>query len=270
MKSNWFLAGAFLMAPPAMANVTSEHHRLCSQAKDYAGCIRAMKGDLDKPQVKYIDQTNRPGLLAEMGNACPAGYAYSGAGQCRQVVCKVMGIFGKNEPQLANRGHSCKDKNRELGVGGRGSLRWGDQYRNAANDPKCPKMEPGHGDVNSCVTALRTKKSITTGVWAYDVIGKKRLDTVKGCFGSCEESGIQVGDEIVSVNGIPHGQGDNATPSEGEEIVYVVKRGNRELTFTTRASLQNHPFLPSLNSMLDRGQETSKKPKENRSWERND
>ena len=122
-------------------------HKLCIEAKDYAGCVRAMNGD-----TAPVTQTRmRMGLQDELGNSCPAGYAYSGSGQCILVKCIPLGIFGKNEPQLAGKGHSCKGRNIEYGIlGGRATMKWGDQYMKAMIDPNCPNIEPKQGSRNSC------------------------------------------------------------------------------------------------------------------------
>ena len=71
---------------PARAAVPPEVRDQCMKAADFLGCVKAMTGALDAPpasgSVMRIDQTNRPGLLSEMGNSCPGGWAYSGAGKC--------------------------------------------------------------------------------------------------------------------------------------------------------------------------------------------
>ena len=152
MLRSFFLPGLLLAgAIPAMAEVNPQHHQLCKEAKDYAGCIRAMTTDVTQPVVTKIDQTNRPGLQQEMGNSCPAGYGYSGAGQCRSVMCQYQGIFGKNEPQLAGKGHTCEGRNRQMGLlTGRATLVWGGNYMRAINDPNCPQTEPSIGGRSSC------------------------------------------------------------------------------------------------------------------------
>ena len=151
MKLFTTIAAFSLVAAPVQASVNSKHHELCKEAKDYAGCIRAMTSDVTEQSAIKIDQTSRPGLLSEMGNQCPAGYAYSGAGRCRQVLCMPMGIFGKNEPQLAGKGHHCRGRNLDYGIlGGRASLRWGNNYINASNNPSCPQNEPRIGHLSSC------------------------------------------------------------------------------------------------------------------------
>ena len=54
------------------------HHEACLPAADYAGCIKALteadaaRSGGSTTTIK-IDQTNRPGLLSEVGNDCPSG-----------------------------------------------------------------------------------------------------------------------------------------------------------------------------------------------------
>lgn len=144
----------FLLALPALlagnsvvAEVEPKIHKLCVEAKDYAGCVRAMKGDTTPVGTQRL----RIGLQDELGNSCPAGYAYSGSGQCRSIKCIPLGIFGKNEPQLSGKGHSCVGRNIEYGIlGGRATMKWGNQYMKAIIDPNCPNIEPKMGSRNSC------------------------------------------------------------------------------------------------------------------------
>ena len=147
VKASFVALAVLLAANPAFAEVDPKIHKLCVEAKDYAGCVRAMKGDT----TPVTETRMRMGLQDELGNACPAGYAYSGGGQCRSIKCIPMGIFGSNEPQLAGKGHTCEGRNIEYGIiGGRATMRWGNQYMKAIIDPNCPNIEPHLGDLNSC------------------------------------------------------------------------------------------------------------------------
>ena len=142
----------FLSSVSTLAQgVDPKIHAMCLEAKDYVGCVKAMTTDVSQQTVLKVDQTNRPGLQQEMGNSCPAGYAYSGAGQCRSIVCQYQGIFGQNEPQLAGKGHTCKGANRRYGLlTGRSTLLWGNRYMRAVNNPNCPNREPSIGGRSSC------------------------------------------------------------------------------------------------------------------------
>ena len=68
-------------AIPAIAEVDPKIHKLCIEAKDYAGCVRAMKGET-MPTSRVI---NSQGADMAEGNQCPQGYAYLGGGNCREV-----------------------------------------------------------------------------------------------------------------------------------------------------------------------------------------
>ena len=151
------LALALSAMPIAVkGEVSSEVHAKCANARDYLGCVKAFTSKTnssnDFTQIK-IDQTNRPGLLSEVGNQCPVGYGYVGGGRCRSVVCKGNGIFGRNEPELGGKGHSCSGGARALNQGiffGRGTLAWGNEYTNASYNPNCPNREMRIGDLTTC------------------------------------------------------------------------------------------------------------------------
>ena len=139
-------AGSVMAAGP--------HHEACLPAADYAGCIKALteadaaRSGGSTTTIK-IDQTNRPGLLSEVGNDCPSGMAYAGAGKCRNIVCVHGGLFGRNDRDLAGKGHRCPAGMGDF-IGYRGSLRWGNQYTNATINPSCPQVEPRIGFRSSC------------------------------------------------------------------------------------------------------------------------
>ena len=96
-----------------------------------------------------------------------------------------MGVFGKNEPVLAGKGISCKGRNLDYGViGGRASLRWGDSFENASNDPKCPAFEPDYGDPNLASQLKEQVKTYQLGLLLNDPIAvtlslKSASDPVK-------------------------------------------------------------------------------------------
>ena len=132
--------------PIAFGQVNQDFHKICLQAKDYAGCVRVMKGE---DSIK-IDQTNREGLRSEVGNSCPSGYGYAGGGQCRSIKCAYLGIWGKHTPELAGKGHSCPDQKGFRPLFGSLTMFWGDLYMKPIADPKCPQTEPGIGEISSC------------------------------------------------------------------------------------------------------------------------
>ena len=68
---------------PAFAEVDSKIHKLCIEAKDYSGCVKAMKGETN--QETEFPTTSRfiYGGSDQTGNSCPNGFAYSGASYCQ-------------------------------------------------------------------------------------------------------------------------------------------------------------------------------------------
>ena len=68
--------------------VDPEIHKLCIEAKDYAGCVRAMKGDTSTRVI------NSQGADIAEGNQCPSGWAYVGGGNCQQVTCDYDRVNG--------------------------------------------------------------------------------------------------------------------------------------------------------------------------------
>jgi len=58
-------------------------HKLCIEAKDYIGFVRAMKGDTAPTGARVI---NSQGADIAEGNQCPSTFAYVGGGNCQQVT----------------------------------------------------------------------------------------------------------------------------------------------------------------------------------------
>lgn len=254
-------------ASPSQSAVPPEVRDQCMKAVDFLGCVKAMTGALESPAgsggVLRIDQTTRPGLLSEMGNSCPGGWAYSGAGKCRSTKCVPMGIFGKNEPVLAGKGISCKGRNLDYGViGGRASLRWGDSFENASNDPKCPAFEPDYGDPNSCITAQRTGKNISTGIIV------KRSNSgdlvVEKCLGPCKiaVADVMAGDVAISRDGIPIANLPKKALKEGQIYSFVLRRNGREHSVSLAAEIMQYDGW--IHAHFKKG-ETKKKEKDNNS-----
>ena len=72
------------------SGVNPKIHKLCIEAKDYAGCVRAMNGDIT-PSSRVI---NSQGADIAEGNQCPSGWAYVGGGNCQQVKCEYDKVNG--------------------------------------------------------------------------------------------------------------------------------------------------------------------------------
>lgn len=143
------LLGAAL-GVPARASVDPEIHRLCSQAKDYEGCVRAMRGDT--PSATRVIQSQ--GADIAEGNQCPAGWAYIGGGNCSEVKCVYNTATGLG----FDTGHDQR-------VAGKAD--WGCKYSfwygagvmqlqgavRATVNPECPIGEPEIGYNSTCQTA---------------------------------------------------------------------------------------------------------------------
>tara|TARA_Y100001968_G_C19065760_1_gene575916 strand:+ start:149 stop:595 length:447 start_codon:yes stop_codon:yes gene_type:complete len=103
-----------------------------------------------------------------IGNACPAGFAYYGDGNCKNVIENMFRVFNAQR-DLHNYGWVCK---KTLGLCNIGHVDWGTITEKAYTDWKCPLVEPGIGARNSC--AIPKKRGITknklpmacrNGVW---------------------------------------------------------------------------------------------------------
>ena len=92
-------------AIPASAEVDPKIHKLCVEAKDYAGCVRAMRGDTTTTTIREIRSQGAD--IAE-GNQCPAGFAYVGGGNCMEVKCVYntatgLGFDTGHDPRVAGK-----------------------------------------------------------------------------------------------------------------------------------------------------------------------
>ena len=141
--------GLLLGAPSQVVAqaVDAKIHKLCIEAKDYAGCVKAMTGSTSENRLT-VDQGK-----AEISgfNSCPTGYRYKGNGYCGEVVCKDAGMWfvGKHNPMLAGKDSWCKGSG--LGSGGRLDFT-GDTVR-ASFDPACPDTELMPGWQSTCSQA---------------------------------------------------------------------------------------------------------------------
>lgn len=157
MRSSLLLA-LVLSATPAMAQgqVDPAIHKLCIAAKDYAGCVRAMKGE-SLPSSRVI---NSQGADIVEGNSCQAGSAYLGGGSCQRVICSysrgnrllghdsiVAGLKDKDGADVWKCGYNWM-------LGG-GVLRVEGPVSRLSNDPKCPPGEPKVGFTSTCQTASK-------------------------------------------------------------------------------------------------------------------
>lgn len=142
----------------AQAKVDPAIHKLCIEAKDYAGCVRAMKGE-SLPASRVI---NSQGADISEGNQCPKGAAYVGGGNCQQVECEYT-----SSTAVRSLGHDqliagLKDNKGKDVWGcpfkfwmGAGRLRLSGAILRTTVNPDCPLVEPKPGFNSSCQTAAQ-------------------------------------------------------------------------------------------------------------------
>ena len=150
MKRLLFLAmPALLVGIPASAEVESKIHKLCIEAKDYLGCVKAMKGDTTTTTIREIRSQGAD--IAE-GNQCPAGFAYVGGGNCMEVKCKYsasgMGFDTGHDQRVAGKSNwGCKHSFWH----GAGVMTLQGNARASINS-ECPPGEPEIGYNSTCDT----------------------------------------------------------------------------------------------------------------------
>ena len=127
-------------AIPALAEVDAKTHKLCLEAKDYLGCVKAMRGET-MPTSRVI---NSQGADMAEGNKCPSMFAYIGGGNCQEVKCGASS-YG-NDERLGGKNWYCKRRP----VFGRNSLYLGDKIVRASYSDECPPGEPGIGFNSTC------------------------------------------------------------------------------------------------------------------------
>ena len=139
-----------------VVEVEAKIHKLCIEAKDYAGCVRSMQGDASDRTIRTI---NSQGADIAEGNQCSKGYAYIGGGNCQDVSCvypagplghdqTIAGLKDKNGKDV----WSCKYDPWVYGAGG---LRLSGAVTRATINKSCPLAEPKIGFNNTCQTASR-------------------------------------------------------------------------------------------------------------------
>lgn len=138
---------------PILAQVSSQVdpkiHKLCLEAKDYAGCVRSMQGET-MPTTRQI---NSQGADIAEGNECPSGSAYVGGGNCMEVKCYYghwsYRSLGHDSRVAGKPGWGCPhDFWRGAGV-----MRLEGNSRTSINS-NCPKGEPQIGHNSTCQSSL--------------------------------------------------------------------------------------------------------------------
>jgi len=146
-----------LLPAPVIAQVDQKIHKLCIEAKDYEGCIRAMKGTKE-PVSRQI--TSQGADIAE-GNQCTAGFAYIGGGNCQDVSCEynssgfnALGHDGLIAGKKDNAGNDVWECMFSFWQG-TGVLRLTSGITRTSNNKDCPPGEPQLGYSNTCQTASK-------------------------------------------------------------------------------------------------------------------
>ena len=148
---------------PAAAEVDPKIHKLCIEAKDYAGCVRSMRESAESKNRQGISQSSD----ITVNNSCKAGFAYIGEGYCQKVDCAYGsgGVFNRigHDTLLAglkdNKGNdvwSCKYKV----LAGAGALKLTGGLHKTTQDNSCPPGEPQRGFNSTCQTATKGELSI--------------------------------------------------------------------------------------------------------------
>lgn len=148
------LAGLLIATiPTSSGNVSPAIHKLCLEAKDYAGCVQSQTGKASGPGVEVKSVITNDGAAIAGGNSCPDGYAYIGGGYCKRVKCEYgpLGFIALGHDQLVA-GKSKWGCKYNLWYGA-GVMRLEDGALRAINNPNCPSGEPQLGWNNTCETA---------------------------------------------------------------------------------------------------------------------
>jgi len=137
------LLAPFLLAVslPAFAEVDPKIHKLCIEAKDYAGCVSSMKGESSSRVI------NQQGAIIAEGNRCPSGFAYIGGGTCQVVKCSNYhnSLFAKHDSRLGGKSWGCKNF-----LWKRSVLYFGEGTARTSLDSTCPPGEPQIGWNSTC------------------------------------------------------------------------------------------------------------------------
>ena len=163
------LINAFSLAPflaPVMAQADPKIHKLCIEAKDCEGYVRAMKGSTE-PGSRLI--TSQGADIAE-GNQCTVGFAYIGGGDCQDVRYdynssgfNVLGHDGLIAGKKDNAGKGVWGCKFSFWEGSR-VLRLTGGVTRTSNNKDCPAGEPQLGCNNTRQTVSKdwTSKAAKT------------------------------------------------------------------------------------------------------------
>jgi hypothetical protein len=204
---------------PAAAEVNPRIHKLCLEAKDYLGCVKAMKGE-SEDGIRTTRQIIQRGSDLSDGNQCPAQMAYRGGGNCQEVVCLDQGkwFVGKHNQLLAGKGWECLGG----GIGSGGRLEWGAATARTSLTKKCPIYEPTPGFNSTCSESLITGRLVGSGL-LVGATGNKFYIRHLMSGSSAEASKASVGDEVLSLNGIEWSLVLRTWPTIGSKELYALR-----------------------------------------------
>ena len=131
---------------PVQAEIDPKVREACLPAADFLGCVKAYTTKpTDIPSLRVIQ-----GKTELTGNSCPNGYAYNGAGYCREVIC---GDKWRHHEDLRGKGWKCEMPFFKT--------MWGQRSLKAVVDESCPDEEPIIGTLSSCWTNEMIEKNLT-------------------------------------------------------------------------------------------------------------
>ena len=114
-----------------------------------------MLGLLDKDRITSETKvTFDLDKVRNTGNICPDGFAYTGAGYCREVRC---GDANGHDKRLGGKGWSCKGKGWLYS-----NLMFKGETVRATTDERCPLIEPEIGRNNSCQNGLTEREILNS------------------------------------------------------------------------------------------------------------
>jgi hypothetical protein len=146
------LIAALALPTAVSAEVDPKVHKLCLPAADYQGCIKAQTTKpTDIPSIRVIQ-----GKTELTGNSCPTGYAYAGAGKCRDIEVYEGGTW--TMPALSTRWAAGSRAIDSIALWRSGLVEKPRDHvfhkfgtsTNAVYDPKCPDSEPIIYTTSSC------------------------------------------------------------------------------------------------------------------------
>lgn len=188
----------------ANAQVSKEYHELCKEAKDYLGCIKAMKGDIETSPSSENMSVDID-MIRTTGNTCPSTMAYTGAGYCEKIIC--IPNYRGHDYRLGGKGWSCKGGN---------TLQFSGAPVRATTDERCPLVEPELGRNNSCqnglseeelesgygITEFRAQTKTAFG-FHFSLINGERAIKIERVIPGCAmaKAGFIKGDKITAISG---------------------------------------------------------------------